>query len=448
MPASAIRRAKRSGRIGVSACPLRLDRRVAVLDRVDPVSHVVLGNRLGEEVGLRVGVALEDRVDPLGGFVAQLLRVEQPRMLAEPQHPCDQLPWLRVLGREHGPGPGDALARRAPLLAALRCLLEGAVATEVALHEPRDPLRDPHLCLTGGLAQLPVRPLGVGPRVEVLGGGEVVLRLGGVGHLLADPREPEHADVVALVRVPDEVELAALVEQVVRVHLALRGVVALDRVVVELDRLAARDRGLHLRQPLGELAAAGRGGDGHRHLALVTRSERAGPSPRELLEGQAQRLRVGEAAVEQRERGLERPQLAVRELDRREVEVLRRERVELRLEVALRRLLDLQVDAERLQLGAVGVEAARESVVVHLAVALDVLLDLERGHGPALGHQERDQRELPDEFFGVLCHGESASPRGVPRIVREPRTASSMEAGGKPKMADVYGAVRWRALWR
>ena len=117
MPASAIRRAKRSGRIGASAVPVALDRRVAVLDRVDVVRHVVRGDRLGDEVGLRVGVALDDRVDALGGLVAQLLRVEQPRMLAEPQHPGDQLPRLRVLGREHG-----ARARGRGAIRARHCL--------------------------------------------------------------------------------------------------------------------------------------------------------------------------------------------------------------------------------------------------------------------------------------------------------------------------------------
>ena len=192
----------------------------------------------------------------------------------------------------------------------------------------------------------------------------------------------------------------------------LLGVVALDRVVLELDRLAARDRGLDLGQPLRELAAAGGRGDGDRHLALVARAERARPPPRELLEREPQRLRVGEAAVEQRQRGLQRGQLAVRELDRRQVEVLGRERVELGLEVALRRLLDLQVDAERLELRAVGVEAARERVVVHLAVALDVLLDLERGHRPPLRHQERDQRQLPYELLGVFGHRRIRLPAG------------------------------------
>src|SRR3954453_21530978 len=97
-------------------------------------------------------------------------------------------------------------------------------------------------------------------------------------------------------------------------------------------------------------------------------------------------------------------ELLARKLDRLEVEVLRRKRVVLGLVVALRRLVDLQLDAERLELGAVGVEAAPEGALVHAAVALDLLLDLERRDRAPLRHQERDQRELTDELFGVLRH--------------------------------------------
>jgi hypothetical protein len=62
------------------------------------------------------------------------------------------------------------------------------------------------------------------------------------------------------------------------------------------------------------------------------------------------------------------------------------------------------VDAERLELGAVGVEPPGEGLVVHLRVALDVLLDLQRRHRSPLRHEERDQRQLPDELLGVLRH--------------------------------------------
>jgi hypothetical protein len=223
-----------------------------------------------------------------------------------------------------------------------------------------------------------------------------VLGLARVRDLVLDSREPEHTDVVALVRVADEIELTAPIEQVIRVDFPFRALVALDRVVDELDRLAPRDGGLDLRQALRELTPAGRGGYRHGDRALLGGSEGARAAPGELLESQAQRLGVREAPVEQRERSLKRRQLAVVELDRRQVEVLRRERVELGLEVPLGRLLDLERDAERLQLRPIRIEAAGERVVVHLAVALHVLLDLERGHGPALRHQERHERKLAD----------------------------------------------------
>src|SRR3954454_20102921 len=109
-------------------------------------------------------------------------------------------------------------------------------------------------------------------------------------------------------------------------------------------------------------------------------------SPGDLLQRQAQRLGVGEASVaEQRERGAEGRQLVVGELDRVEVEVLRRQRVELRLEEALSRFLHAQLDAEALQLRAIGVKAPREGVLVHVAVSLDLSLDLQGRNRPSLG---------------------------------------------------------------
>jgi hypothetical protein len=129
-----------------------------------------------------------------------------------------------------------------------------------------------------------------------------------------------------------------------------------------------------------------------------------GPPPGDLLQGEPQRLGVGELAVEQRQRGGERGELRVGELDRGEMEVLRAQRVVLLLGDAVDRLLDRQRDAQRLELRAVGVEAAREGVLVHPAVALDVPLDVERGDRPALGHQVGDQRELADQLLGVLGH--------------------------------------------
>ncbi len=268
--------------------------------------------------------------------------------------------------------------------------------------------------LSVDLAHLPLGAARVVAAVEVLGRGEVVLGLGRVGDLAADPRQPEDAHRVALMRVADQIELPRAVDEVVGVDLARRLLVALHRVVVELDRLAARDRGLDLRQPLRQLAAAGR----RRHRDLdggrLGLAERVLAPPRDLLQGEAQRLGVGEAAVEQRQRGAQRRELGVGERDRGQVVVLGRQRVELGLEEALARLLDLERDAEALELGAVGVEAAREGVVVHRAVALDLLLDLERRDRPAVGHQERDQRKLADQLLGVLGHAGSLATHWPP----------------------------------
>jgi hypothetical protein len=207
--------------------------------------------------------------------------------------------------------------------------------------------------------------------------------------------------------VADEVELPASEEQVVRVHPPRLLRVASHRVVVEEDRLPAEDRRLDLGQALGQVAPARARRDGERDGALLGGGEGGGLAPRELLEGQPQRLGVRELAVEQREGGAQRAALRVRELDGRQVEVLRREGVALRLEVRVHGLLDLELDPERLELGTVGVEAAGERVLVHAGVALDLLADLEGGDRPSLRHEERDEGELADELLGVLGHGTS-----------------------------------------
>ncbi|MGO9321780.1 MAG: hypothetical protein ACLQBY_13390 [Solirubrobacteraceae bacterium] len=102
---------------------------------------------------------------------------------------------------------------------------------------------------------------------------------------------------------------------------------------------------------------AGGGGDAERDRALLGRAQRAGAPPRDLLQRQAQGLRVGEFTVEQAERGLQRGELLVGELDRRQVEVLRAQRVVLLLGRAVRRALDRELYAQRFELGAVGIEA-------------------------------------------------------------------------------------------
>ena len=75
-----------------------------------------------------------------------------------------------------------------------------------------------------------------------------------------------------------------------------------------------------------------------------------------------------------------------------------------RVELLARELvaLGLQRNPERSQLGAVGVEAARECLVRHLAVPLDVRLHVASGEQSSLRHEERDQRELADQLVRVV----------------------------------------------
>ena len=285
----------------------------------------------------------------------------------------------------------------------------------MAFEQPGDAVGDADLGGAGQLAELPCRKVGVGARVEVGGAAEVMLGLGRVGDLAADPREAEHAQRLALVGVSEQIELPAAEEQVVGVDGAQPDLAALHREVLEGDRLVAEDRRLDLRQRLRELVAAGGGRDAEGDAVLVGRRQWAGPPPGDLLERQAQRFGVGELAVEQRQRSGERGQFGIGELDRREVEVLRAQRVVLLLGDAVDRLLDGQRDAQRLELRAVRVEASRKRVLVHATVALDVPLDVERGDRAALGHQIGDQGELADQLLGVLGHPAKNHRRRVRR---------------------------------
>ena len=140
--------------------------------------------------------------------------------------------------------------------------------------------------------------------------------------------------------------------------------------------------------------------DGARGLGR--RLVEAGPAEREVLQRQAQRLRVGELALEQIEARLQRRELLVGQLERRQEVALGAQPVELLAGELV--ALGVERDAEREQLGAVRVEAAREGLVRHLLVALDVLLHVARGQGPPLGHQEGHERELADQLVGVVRH--------------------------------------------
>ena len=183
---------------------------------------------------------------------------------------------------------------------------------------------------------------------------------------------------------------------------ALALLLAHDRPVLELQRPALRDRALELRQPARKLRRVARVVqlDGSRSL----RRRRVEPrtAEREVLERQAERFRVGELALEEIEAGLERGELLVGQLERRQEVALRAQSVQLLAGelVALR----VQRDAQGDQLRPVGVEAPRERLVGHLLVALDVLFHVPRRQRTTLGHEKRHERELTDELVGVVRH--------------------------------------------
>jgi hypothetical protein len=243
-------------------------------------------------------VALAQQVDALRDVLDELGRREDLRVLAQAEHERRELAGVRV-----GRGEDDAVVDVAHL----------AEAAVVALDLPGDALGHPDLGGVERVAELPAGAVGVPARVEALGPLEVVLGLRRVGDLAADPVEAEDPDRVALVRAADEVELAVLEEQVVRVDLARVERVALQRVVVERDRLVAEDRRLDLGQVLRELAGARARRDVQ--VQAVHRVERARPAPGDLLQGEAQRLGVRELAVEQPERGVQPRELVVVEGD-------------------------------------------------------------------------------------------------------------------------------------
>ena len=310
IPASVTRRAKRSGRIEDSERPLepRPTRRTRGGGALRPRGWNSPSWRSRSS-------ASRSAASPASSGGAR-------RVLAPVQHPGHELAARGVLGLEDRSLPGRR--RACP-----RC---------AARHSRRSRARPTRRCARAGrpwrsldLPQLPLRAPRVVAAVEVLGRGEVVLGLGRVGDLALDPREAEDADRIALVAMADQIELPAAVDQVEGVHLALLGRVALDRVVGELDRLATADRGLDLRQPLRDLGAVGLGGHPHLYRAALGRGQRAGSPPRDLLQRQPQRLGVGELTVKQVQGGLQRRQLVVSELDRVQVEILRRQRVELGL---------------------------------------------------------------------------------------------------------------------
>ena len=166
--------------------PLGPDRDVGVMT-VARISFDGLGGCRGRRGGLDLGghiglagVSLDQQLEPLAQLGRQLRRAEDPRMLAQPEHPRDQLTGVGIRGDEYAP----AVLGRPHL----------SVVAEVALDLPGDPVSDPDLRRADRISELPVDPVGVRAWVEVRRALEVVLGLRRVPHLAAHPGQPKDAD--------------------------------------------------------------------------------------------------------------------------------------------------------------------------------------------------------------------------------------------------------------
>ena len=350
-----------------------------------------LARDLGGRLGSRAFVGPPRGARALGHEPAQLGRLERDGAAVLPQDPACEQGERRVLGDEH-------------------IVLEPVAGPVVhALHPPRGVRRNLDASLALHVAELPLGAAAVALDVELGRQPEIALAPRREADVRTDPRDPERPDVLALEVVADHVPRAVLGQERVRVQRPLLLVVAVDRPVAELHRALLRDRALELAEAALQLGRV----VGVAHLdaprgARRRRCEIAGRAPEgEVLEGEPQRLGVGEAALEEVEAGLERRELVVVELELRQEVALRPKRVEL----LAGELVALRVErhAERDQLGAVRVEAAGERLVAHLLVALDVGLDVARCQRSPLRHQERDQRELANQFVGVVAHPEGSS---------------------------------------
>ena len=352
----------------------------------------VLGDGRGRRhrAGLS-GVGVHDRPQVGGHRLDDRVGLDGVGVPAEREDPRRERREVGVGRRE----PGRAVGQ----------LLDLAVCAVAALDEPRGVGAHLDHGRPGLLGrELPRRPVAVGGHVEVGRNAEVALAAGRELDLAADARDAERAPAVvvgvAVEVVADDVPDAVHLPQAVRVDGPLGLVVGGDRPVPEPHGALLRDGLLELRQAGRDLVGVERGEQLDRGRLGPGVGARPGPAEREVLEGEAQRLGVRELPLEQVKAGLERRQLVVGELDRREEVLLLAEAVELlRGElVAARRDRNSQI----LELAAVGVVAAREGLVAHVGIPLDVGLHVARRDGSLFRHEVRHERELADELVGVV----------------------------------------------
>ena len=343
-------------------------------------------------------VAVGDQLEGAHDGLAEVRRVQHPRLGAQAEDPRHQLVLVAVRG---GVDAGAVGVDRG-----------GAVGAEHLVDPPGDGGGEGDRGRALLALELPRRAIAVAREVEVLRRGEVVLGARPEGDAPLDARQPEDAGVLALVGVADHVPVPRRVEQGVGVNLALGVLVAADRVVGEADRLAAADRRLDLGEVGRDLGAVVAAEQVHRDGAGGVVVERARAAEGEVLQRQPQRLRVGELPLQQVQAGLEGGELGRVEVELRQVVVLRRQRVQVALERVVARALNRQAQAHRLDLGPVGVEAAQEGLLGHAAVALHRLVDLVGGDRSLLRHQKGHQGELADQLV-VVSHRHDRVP-GVP----------------------------------
>ena len=275
-----------------------------------------------------------------------------------------------------------------------------AVLVEQAIHEPRSTRGDVERGLTDGLVERPRRAIAVRSGIEVGRAAEVALLAGVEAHIAADARHAEVADGIAVVVMTDEIPVGIGEVEAVRIDRARLLLARADREVREDDRLLLRDGALELGEARGDLGRVTATGEVERHADCGRLLEHARAAERQVLQGEPQRCRVGELALQQEQAGVECGELAVGQVQRRQEVVLTRQRVEL----LAGELVAIRLDrhAQRQELGAIGVEATGKRLVRHVVVALDGVLGVARSDRPLLGHDVRDQRELADQLVGVM----------------------------------------------
>ena len=163
-------------------------------------------------------------------------------------------------------------------------VLDPAVAAVQTVDPPGRVAADLDPRLADGLADLPGRAEPVLVRVEAFGQPEIALAARREADVTADARDPERLHLVVVEVEADDVPLAPVEEERVRVHGSLAALVANDRPVLELQSPVLRDRTLELREPPGQLGRVAGVVQLDRASRLRGHLLEARPAEREVLE--------------------------------------------------------------------------------------------------------------------------------------------------------------------